>query len=119
MVHLVIATPKANLVAGWDEGDLGTRRKGDAVKVALARRLRGQTPMTRDWIAKRVAMGSPFPRFSLSIVSFDPFVAYTLHGCGLVNTSKSVISPGNSRAVFPCHRGLDISVSEIRSPSPL
>src|SRR5205814_7858214 len=34
------------------------RAKGDAVKVALARRLRAQRPMTRPWIAKRLGMGS-------------------------------------------------------------
>ncbi len=45
--------------AGWSEESLRGRPKGHAVKVALARRLRQQTPMTRAWIAQRLHMGSP------------------------------------------------------------
>ncbi len=44
--------------AGWTVAELKGRAKGDAVKVALAHRLRAQTPMTRPWIAKRLHMGS-------------------------------------------------------------
>ena len=43
---------------GWDRADLRRRAKGDAVKVAIARRLRRETPMTRSWIAQRLHMGS-------------------------------------------------------------
>ena len=40
------------------EADLKTRPKGDSVKVALAARLRAETPMTVGWIAERLAMGT-------------------------------------------------------------
>ena len=43
---------------GWTERDLTPRRKGDAVKVRLARRLRQETTMTLSWIAKRLHMGA-------------------------------------------------------------
>ena len=42
----------------WQEADLKTRTKGDAVKVALAARLRAETTMTVGWIAERLAMGT-------------------------------------------------------------
>ena len=44
--------------AGWNESDLKRNAKGHRTKVSLACRLRGQTPMTRNWIAKRLQMGS-------------------------------------------------------------
>jgi hypothetical protein len=44
--------------AGWTLRDLEKERKGDAVKVKIARQLRAQTPMTRQWIAQRLRMGS-------------------------------------------------------------
>jgi len=44
--------------AGWDEADLKRRPKGAVIKVRLARTLRTQTPMTRQWIASRLHMGS-------------------------------------------------------------
>jgi len=44
--------------AGWTAAELKKRAKGGAVKIALARRLRAQTPMTRPWIARRLEMGS-------------------------------------------------------------
>src|SRR5579859_1201305 len=44
---------------GWREEDLGRRAKGDAVKVALATRLREETVMTVKWIAQRLQMGAP------------------------------------------------------------
>ncbi len=37
---------------------LTERRKGDKDKVALARRLRGETRMTLAWIARRLRLGS-------------------------------------------------------------
>ena len=37
--------------------DLAQRRKGDAVKVRLARRLRAENKMTLGWIAKQLRMG--------------------------------------------------------------
>ena len=43
----------------WREEDLGRRAKGDALKVALAARLRAETTMTVKWIAARLQMGSP------------------------------------------------------------
>ena len=43
----------------WQAADLVRRRKGDAVKVALAARLRAETVMTVKWIAERLQMGSP------------------------------------------------------------
>jgi hypothetical protein len=43
---------------GWDSADLRRRAKGDVVKVAIAWRLRRETPMTRNWIAQRLHMGS-------------------------------------------------------------
>jgi hypothetical protein len=38
--------------------DFKTRPKGDAVKVALAARLRAETTLTVDWIAERPGMGT-------------------------------------------------------------
>jgi len=43
---------------GWTEDDLMKLPKGDARKARLAVRLREQTPMARQWIADRLAMGS-------------------------------------------------------------
>jgi hypothetical protein len=37
---------------------LAARRKSDPQKVALARVLRSQTPMSLKWIARRLEMGS-------------------------------------------------------------
>ncbi len=42
----------------WDRSHLESRRKGDRDKVTIARRLRGETTMTLDWIAQRLAMGT-------------------------------------------------------------
>ncbi len=42
----------------WKEAELEKRRKGDAGKVKIARRLRRETTMTLKWIASRLAMGS-------------------------------------------------------------
>lgn len=42
----------------WGEEDLKTRRKGDAFKVAIAKRLRAETTVTLRWIAERLRMGS-------------------------------------------------------------
>ena len=43
---------------GWNEADLSQRAKGDPGKVELARLLRQHTPMSRQWIAERLRMGS-------------------------------------------------------------
>jgi len=43
---------------GWTEGELAVRRKGDAVKVATAARLRRETTMTLKWISARLQMGA-------------------------------------------------------------
>jgi putative transposase len=42
----------------WDAAVLATRRKGDPEKVAMAERLREETTMTLEWIARRLQMGS-------------------------------------------------------------
>ncbi len=42
----------------WREMDLATQPKGHHVKVKIALQLRGQTPMSRQWIADRLRMGS-------------------------------------------------------------
>ena len=38
---------------------LSKTSKGDRIKVAFARQLRRETPMTRQWIAALLHMGSP------------------------------------------------------------
>ena len=43
---------------GWNEEELKTRPKGDAGKAELARLLRRQTPVSRQWIAERLHIGS-------------------------------------------------------------
>ena len=43
---------------GWSVAELGRRRKGDPGKVAIASRLRLETPMTLQWIAAALQMGS-------------------------------------------------------------
>jgi hypothetical protein len=40
----------------WDAESLAQRRKGDAGKLAIARRLRQETTMA--WIARRLCMGT-------------------------------------------------------------
>jgi hypothetical protein len=41
----------------WTEEELGKRRKTNAIKVKMAARLRAETAMTLDWIARRLQMG--------------------------------------------------------------
>ncbi|MDQ6912214.1 MAG: transposase [Verrucomicrobiota bacterium] len=43
---------------GWRELDLARQSKGHPVKIEIARQLRKQTPMHRQWIADRLTMGS-------------------------------------------------------------
>jgi REP-associated tyrosine transposase len=43
---------------GWTKAELRRRRKGDAVKVALARRLREETAVSLKWIAQNLHMGT-------------------------------------------------------------
>ena len=43
---------------GKSEGDLSLLRKGDAMKVEIAQRLRKETTMSLKWIAARLQMGS-------------------------------------------------------------
>ena len=45
-------------MATWGGGLLKKRPKGDAGRAQLARLLRRQTPMSRQWIAKRLHTGS-------------------------------------------------------------
>jgi len=57
--HLELLLCPAGLrEARWRETDLALRRKGDPVKIALARRLRQETTMPLKWICERLAMGS-------------------------------------------------------------
>jgi DNA-binding transcriptional ArsR family regulator len=49
---------EALAAARWREVDLAMQAKGHSVKVEIARRLRKETPMSREWIAKRLRMGS-------------------------------------------------------------
>ena len=73
--HLVIETPRGNLVQGmvskaqriaqeeltalgWAAGELQGRRKSDPQKVRIASRLRRETTMTLEWIADRLCMGA-------------------------------------------------------------
>jgi REP element-mobilizing transposase RayT len=42
----------------WGAEDLAARRKGDPEKLAMAGKLRKETTMTLEWIAKRLQMGS-------------------------------------------------------------
>ena len=53
--RLVAATLRE---AGWKESDLSLRRKGDPVKIALARRLRREATLPLRWICARRQMGS-------------------------------------------------------------
>ena len=43
--------------AGWKEGELEKRAKGDKAKARIAERLRGETTVSWEWIAKRLRMG--------------------------------------------------------------
>ena len=43
----------------WREIDLARQPKGHVIKGKIARQLRTQTPMSRQWIADRLRMGSP------------------------------------------------------------
>jgi REP-associated tyrosine transposase len=42
---------------GWLEEELKRRRKGDGKKAGLAARLRRETALTWEWIARRLTMG--------------------------------------------------------------
>ena len=42
----------------WNGVELEQRRKADAEKIKIARRLRAETTMTWAWIAERLAMGT-------------------------------------------------------------
>ena len=42
----------------WSEEELRKRKKGDAKKLAIARRLRQETTMTLAWVAQRQQMGT-------------------------------------------------------------
>ncbi|MEW6303073.1 MAG: transposase [Verrucomicrobiota bacterium] len=44
--------------AGWRAADLSRRRKGDPWKVKLAQRLRRETTVTVEWIARQLHMGT-------------------------------------------------------------
>ena len=42
----------------WNEAQLEMRAKGDRLKVGIAARLREESTMTVEWIAKRLSMGT-------------------------------------------------------------
>ena len=44
---------------GWSAAELEQRRKADAEKIKIARRVRAETTMTWGWIAEHLAMGTP------------------------------------------------------------
>ena len=46
------------LAVGWCEIDLAMQPKSHDVKVQIAQRLRSETPMSHQWIADRLRMGS-------------------------------------------------------------
>jgi hypothetical protein len=50
--------PEMLAALGWSEEDLARRPKANPGKVRLAQALRAQTPMTREWIGRRLALGS-------------------------------------------------------------
>ncbi len=52
----IIAEEFAKL--GWDEAELGQRRKGQLRKGRDAHRLRRETTVSKRWIARQLAMGS-------------------------------------------------------------
>jgi hypothetical protein len=43
---------------GWDGGELKRRQKGDRAKAQMAQRLRPETTVTWDWIARGLVMGA-------------------------------------------------------------
>ena len=43
---------------GWDEAELKRRKKSDHTKAEIARRLRRETTVTWDWIARSLLMGA-------------------------------------------------------------
>ena len=43
---------------GWTEEQLRERPKGDPIKVRMAQRLRAETVLTVEWLAKRLHLGS-------------------------------------------------------------
>ena len=43
---------------GWDGGELKRRKKGDRAKAQIAQRLRQETTVTWDWIARGLVMGA-------------------------------------------------------------
>jgi putative transposase len=49
---------EALMTLRWREIDLAMHPKGHRLKVEIAQRLRAQTPMTHQWIADRLRMGS-------------------------------------------------------------
>jgi REP element-mobilizing transposase RayT/DNA-binding transcriptional regulator YiaG len=50
---------KALAAVRWREIDLACQPKGHAVKARIARKLRSETSMSRQWIAHRLKIGSP------------------------------------------------------------
>jgi hypothetical protein len=49
---------EALVKARWREVDLATQPKGHHIKVKIAQQLGAQTPMSRQWVADRLRMGS-------------------------------------------------------------
>jgi putative transposase len=64
-LHRETAEQRANRIVaeelarrGWTEADLGTRRRSDPGKLAIAARLRSETTLPVKWIAARVQIGT-------------------------------------------------------------
>ena len=63
-VHESAAAQAERIVRGemrkrkWHDRTLAARRKGDAVKVAIAQRLRHETTVTLAWISERLPVGT-------------------------------------------------------------
>ncbi len=56
--HLILAEELSR--RGWTVEELSRRRKTDPEKVAIAQRLRRETPLSLRWIATALHMGSPY-----------------------------------------------------------
>lgn len=56
--RMILAEELARL--GWNAAELMRRRKTDPAKVAIAQRLRRETPLSLRWIAAVLYMGSPY-----------------------------------------------------------
>jgi hypothetical protein len=96
------ATEKAGRLAreglhklGWTETDPGARAKGDRAKAKLAVKPRAETPMTLEWIAARLQMGT-----CASVSNLLTAQRQERRCCQYVGLMTSFI-----QSVFACHGG--------------